>query len=885
MRFIACLLALFLAMSATGLAQGTTPRAGTVVRGTLVDQQSNLGIAGASVSLVLDGGVVASVKADASGAFAFAPQLPGTYQVVVTAAGYVQIRSQPIQLQAADATASVALVLEPSAGGAGSQRVIGSVSTSTNTSAALQTTATITRRADPVTSISENIARVGQALEFLPGVNLRNKNTTIGDDLTVDIRGMKPSETQTLLDGHPIGPIGVQPGTNANFNFQDSPPFALRSILTTYGAGSLGLYGTNSTGGSVDLQTWDPTPDRRFFFEQGVGDQGKLFTNLRATGQAGKLGYALVYATQGTYGPFAPQNIFQNGNLGTNFTTANILKNTYSVSANYLLRNDLAKLRWDFSPQTHLTVTAYVATSYDDKSGNGDNDSTSYPYQSYIAPVGKAASCPAGVSVQVDSGTQCLTQQQWAAATTGPQGAYGAFQTIGNQDYHARFTTTIGKQNITLDQFLDAYNLIYNRNLASYNAAGNYYNGGYYQNVYHTAGFLASDDIISNNNQFGFGYYVQHQSVTGNTYADPLLIPRQPAALANANVFLRDAFTASSKLSFYGNVWLKESSATHGSTIDPRLSAVFRPTSSDVIRAGFAKSEGDPDPSLASGNLNTTPTNLNPPCGAFKNNTGQRLNVGQIGNPQIGPETATDMEVAYSHRFGGDSIINIDAYNTNESNQIFNASFSAALFPGQIPAALLSQYFAVIQNLCNTTPTLDNLALTQASNFSNARFRGIEISGRIRINRQLYADYSYDMQSAAQTGVPDALLASNLTIINGSQIVGIPLHKQSLALDYSTPGGIEARIDGEHLDAYNGLNRPGYTYADGFVRYAAPRGTSLSFGVYNIFQTAVLSYGQIGLGTFTAENQFGRDATAFDQAVKLRGLTPRSFVFSLSQRF
>jgi hypothetical protein len=74
----------------------------------------------------------------------------------------------------------------------------------------------------------------------------------------------------------------------------------------------------------------------------------------------------------------------------------------------------------------------------------------------------------------------------------------------------------------------------------------------------------------------------------------------------------------------------------------------------------------------------------------------------------------------------------------------------------------------------------------------------------VRIARGFFVDYGYDIQSAKQLGVPLALLRSNPTVINGSQILLIPLHKQSLGLDLSTRGGFEARVDAEHLDDYTG---------------------------------------------------------------------------------
>jgi outer membrane receptor protein involved in Fe transport len=897
--FLACLATLTCALAAAQTGHGT-------ISGRLLDQQTNLPVAGARIQLSSGGKTLAETHTDQAGTFHFTLQSSGIFQLLVVASGYGNARSADV-IVGDESNAVVSLVIAPATGSQFQQ--IGRVSTAASGAAALQTTATITRRIDPQVVKDENYSRLGNALEQIPGVNLRNRDTTVGDDLTIDIRGLKPSETQTLLDGHPIGPLGVEPGTTATYNYQDSPPFALESTQVTFGAGALDLYGTSTTGGTVDMQTWNPTKTPEFYVEQGFGDQSKSFTNLRATGSFGKFGYALVHAVEGTAGPFAPQLIESNGALGTNFTPSNIAFNTYMVSSNYLLRNDLAKFRWDFSPQTHLTLTAYAANSWDDKTGNGDNASSTYADQLYIAPVKTTGPCPNQVAVTVSpvpgAAPQCLTASQWATATTGPQFARPAWQSIGNQDYHARFTTSIGNQSITLDGFVDQYNLIYNRSLSSFDALGGYYNGGYYQNIYHTTGFLASDDIAFSNNTLGVGYYVQHQAVTGTIYQDPLLagvpgssslISRQPAALGNGSVFLRDSYTITPKLSLNSNVWLKTSSVTNGSSIDPRLSVVYRLTNRDVIRVAGAKSEGDPDPTLGSGNFNTTPANLNPPCGAYQAYekaggtgpyTGSTMNVGQVGNTALSPERATDLELAYGHRFGGDSTVNVALYDTNESNQIFNATVPAAGYASQIPGYLLTGYYNAISNLCGiSNPQLGFLNLTQASNQSSARFQGVEITGRIRITRGLYADYGYDLQSAKQLGVPLALLQSNPYVINGSQILLIPLHKESLGLDWSTPAGFEARIDAEHLDNYNGLNRPAYTAANGFIKQAISHNAVLTVGVSNIFNTDAQIYDYVGAGSYWAENQTGTALNAFQENnVKLRGLTPRSVDASLALRF
>jgi Carboxypeptidase regulatory-like domain/TonB-dependent Receptor Plug Domain len=842
------------------------------VRGTLVDEQSNLGVPDATVELLLAGTVVQEQRSNDQGAFAFSGVVPDVYSLRASAHGFVTVQRNDIVVRASSDGSAVRLITSHSSGAASDAREIGRVTTARDAITALQTTATINRRVSPETGINENLMRVGQNLASLPGVNLRNQDQSVGDDLYVDIRGLKPSETQTLLDGHPIGPIGVLPGTAGQYNYQDSPPFAFQNVLVTFGGGALGLYGTNSIGGSVDLQTWNPTAKPSFFFQQGVGDQGHSWTNMRATGTSGKLGYAAVFGVSGTVGPFAPQMIEQNGNLGTNLTSANAAANTYLVSSNYVQRDLLLKARYNLSVATTLSVTGYSATSWADKTGNGDNNATTIPYQLYIAPTNKpsAAVCPGQVTVKEDSGTQCLSALQWATATAGPQGSFPVYQAIGNQDYNAQLVTVNGKHTFTADVFLDAYNRLFN--------------SGDHQFVYHTSGVLLSDDIDLGRNQFGFGYYNQHQLVTGTTTVGSLTdVPRQPAALGDGNVFLRDSLSLSKKLSFVGNVWLKSSTSTGGNSLDPRFSFIYRLTPSDVLRLSGSKAEGDPDPSLSGGMLVTNPIGLDPPCGAFRSGGGSKLNIGTVGNPSLSPETGTDAELSYGHRFGGDSAINVSLYNTNVANQLFSANVAAAPFQSLIPPSLLTGIFNRIQSTCSVTPSINQLVLARATNTSSGRFQGVEVSGRVRLSRAVYVDYSYDLQSAVQMGVPDSLLRSNPTIINGSQILGIPLHKQSLSIDYSTPGKLELHVDGYHLDANNGLNRPAYAYANGFVS-AGDAHLTATFGVFNIFNSAVADYGLIGLGTFNPENQFGTDGNAFDQAAKMRGLTERSFNFSLSTR-
>ena len=137
--------------------------------------------------------------------------------------------------------------------------------------------------------------------------------------------------------------------------------------------------------GTVDYQTLQPTKKPTGLLQQGIGNDGKTLSALQATGISDKLGYALAYAVEGTYGQFAPEEIPQTGLSGNDLTAATLATNTYTVTGNYLLRNGLLKLSYDFDPSTRLTLTGFSSTDWVDKTGNGDQDFLSYPFQLFNA--------------------------------------------------------------------------------------------------------------------------------------------------------------------------------------------------------------------------------------------------------------------------------------------------------------------------------------------------------------------------------------------------------------------------------------------------------------------------------------------------------------------
>ncbi len=209
------------------------------ISGFIYDQNGGLPIARARLQLQRNGNTVATAVTDAYGGFSFRTVPLGTYTILVQAPGYQSGRSEAIVVSG-PASVNVALVR---AGATGGLRTIANVRS--GGVGALQTTTTIQNSVDVNVVKQTNQTRIAESLAKIPGVNAADADSSRGDDIGIDIRGLKPSETQILLDSHPIGPLGVYPGWDVGggsgaFDLADSPVFALKSAEITYGSGADG---------------------------------------------------------------------------------------------------------------------------------------------------------------------------------------------------------------------------------------------------------------------------------------------------------------------------------------------------------------------------------------------------------------------------------------------------------------------------------------------------------------------------------------------------------------------------------------------------------------------------------------------------------------------
>ncbi|MBV8489808.1 MAG: TonB-dependent receptor, partial [Candidatus Eremiobacteraeota bacterium] len=740
-------LALLLAVTLWALPASLFADQGTRITGRILDAQGGLPIPNATVELDRGNTKVAEARTDAGGSFSFAGEPPGTYVVLVRATGYQTARVTPDLIVSAglpEVAFQTAISRQPTG-----LKQIAYVTTASRQT--LQTSATINTHVDTNLLQSENFQRLGDVLTTVPGV-ITSTSSSVGDDMSLSIRGFDTTETATLLDGHPIGPTGAEGG---GYNYNVSPFWGLSAVDVVFGSGATGLFGTHTIAGAVNFQTIDPTRENHFSITQGVGTSDKLMTGFLGTGTVGKLGYALAWGVQGTTGNFPGAVTTQKALLQTSVVhpgyqgaapppditaqNVNSILNTYWVTGQYSQYNFVGKLRYDFSPKTALQFTAYSANDWSNSTGEGDNDYQTFPYVLYgaeqtigglpnhrdtILVNGKARTCYKSIAVLVSgpNGYTCMNAYQYAVNFYGPfGGSVARWRTLGNQDYDGRFTQQLGAGTITLDGFIDAYN--YNLQKGPGEAIGAYTTygpGPFYLDLYKNRGFLISDDFPSSKNDVGFGYTWLRQAnsngysvanAAGNQIAYFTYNP--PLYLATASYFVRDTWTPNNEFTAFANVWLQRSLDTATTYFDPRVSLVYRPDHQDVVRFSTGRSYNEPDPSLIAlaPPVYGAPSSVN--CPPDTSGTGALTSIASVADPNLKPETASDLELAYGHGFNATTNIQADVYQAWEQQALLGGNVPITQIPQiTVPPALIDQYIERLSKCPGLHPTINSLAFS-----------------------------------------------------------------------------------------------------------------------------------------------------------------------------
>ncbi len=849
-----------------------TPATTSTIQGTVNDEQTGLPLSGVSVTVL---GQIGTTITDARGNFVIAGVPGGNYVLRLRRDGYTPSDSDTIVV-ASGRTVQVTLALQrTSATSSESLKTIATTTVRANSS--LQRASTFYRTLDANDLAQTGTYRAGDALRLLPGVNngITGDTAAIGDDINLSIRGIGTLETVTTLDGHPIA-YGVPGG----YNQQLSPVMGLRGITVTYGSGGSDLLGVSAIGGVVDFQTINPTPDNRVLLSQGYGTFNRLASNFQATGSVDKFGYAVDLGVSALDGPFKNAYFPQPGAaFDPSAPPGSAAYPIYKDDSTTVARVALLKFRYDLTPTSHLTFTNMNRDYWEDKTGNGDGDYL--PYAAALAfgqnaLKNKSASdpCPTGEfqpvnqfgvpngtgpNGQPDGGVPCQTPQQYAHFNTGFDGAGPAWQSFNFNDENLAYDGTAGRHTFTLDAYTNRYLNTVDRTfqLPYQSVPGD--QASWRNTTVSEGGAFARDNIqIGSSETFGVGYSYLNTSYEFLKNAQP----RGNPVIHDTALLLDDIYRApGSPLSLYANANLGASSATHTTFLDPRLSVIYDLTRNDVVRAAVGATTTQP-----AGNEVDVPFTESPLGGAGGGKPISCTSPNGIGSAPstiLKPERGVDEELAFGHRFYGDSQVQLALYDVNVFSKLYSTEIPLAQSgTGFIdPDYLMAQE----QKLLATCPGVDPaqlLAVTGTVNVGELRARGFTFSGRQRVERNTYIDYDWTTDSTSIVSVPTPLLKSNLTLIPGSQLPNLPLHTLDLALDHTFGRALDLRYTFHGVSNNNTKNLPAYNFSELSASTPIGRGT-FAATVTNLFNQNAFIEGLRYEGVPLALNQY---ATAADYA-------------------
>lgn len=867
----------------------------------------------AAARVVLSGAGHPSASSDPAGAFRFSNVATGTYSITASKAGFIAGTIDGILVTSGETR--IDLELSPATLSTLKQiAAVRSVAGAFNDSASALTVLPQQRFADA------GQIQIGRVLDQTPGVisaRPASADAAVPGSITSpNLRGALDYEKATLLDGRPLinGRNGDYPTMLVNSLLFDS-------VEVIEGPTAYAPEINYGIGGTLNFRTGDPTPARSGRMTYGIDNQSGSFAQLRLsdTIAGGRLGYLFTLATYGSQGPldnyqssFAlPAGTKINGAaLSGSTTSGNPINgqrgiypiagalgnpsNAYvtlfgccqSVSSSFLNRGELAKLRYNFSSATQLTV-AYVGiqSQYNGPaSGFTQIGSVFAPASAY-----SGSGFAPGQTILLNNRTTLPDQRLY---DNEPMFEAELRTTLHADTVLARFYSAILARQTTSDLASPSANYVTGPialfGTATVGGAVTAFNGAsatltiptpYSNTVEHDAlrGVSFEYDHPSGPNVYTFAYdrnssltnaYSVNGSATkpeGNlsttiaagtrqdftTYmlrGQFALNDRTQLTLANYFNLYQNTYTPQSS---GGNFVFASNSLVHD---DPRLGLTYRPNPDLSLRLSVGSAIAPPYPALID-NLTQTPAQVYT-TGA------QTVTIGN-NSGSLRPETSFGYDLGADWRTKGGDVFSVDGYLTNLRNQ-----FVAVIYPS-----------GTTYNPPGTTAQIP-VYISTNQNLAQSRFEGIDATWRRDPAHGVGYTFSLALQRAYAYNLPPSFYSSaagpfttNLGVVNGTNFYafnspffnGISNKSEAYSQGYA---GIHSRGSyGQYAElgftfygSNNTYNIPAFVIAGATYRQPVfSPSMTLQLSADNLFNSNAnpyVTYGT-GIGAPLANGQFG----------------------------
>ncbi|HLJ83803.1 MAG TPA: TonB-dependent receptor [Candidatus Eremiobacteraceae bacterium] len=439
----------------------------------------------------------------------------------------------------------------------------------------------------------------------------------------VALRGPDPSETLVEIDGHQ-----VNNGNAGSFDVSLLDPADLQSVQIAYGIAPTSLFGPDTLGGAVNIQTLEPTQTAQSLLRVSAGSFGTFGQTAQTTGTSGDVGYAVSIHRITSAGEIHDFPIVADGADGVvgdgSDATSSIVKLRYGLDrgAGFIgvsLR-DQAVYR-DLS-----AVLTSLGSSVQSGAGSallGHNSAYGFDAQ---VPLGDAAA----------DGTGQTTALFRHLTSVVAQSSEGPAQTASPFLYNDR--DVINDDTLEITHPLDRGVVTIKFAQASEQLATDY-----------VPGSVSSDIVLAPPT---IDVARPADSPSPGSAADPGTFGQ-----ASHSVGALYTWDATAKLHYSLAAYLSDYS-TFGKSFDPRTGFVWTPNPASALRASIGTTFQSPQlPSLY------VPPVLPPPVNGYIS----------IGNPHLGPDRATEYDLGYDHFFTaprGSPSISFDVYRSDLRNAI-----------------------------------------------------------------------------------------------------------------------------------------------------------------------------------------------------------------------
>ena len=813
--------------------------------------------------IVIVGPASLTAESKADGTFAVTVP-PGIYSVAVSATGFQTTRNDSVVVLAGQNVA-VSFAL-----GDASLTTIGRTSRSATS---LNTTAAASQNLSVQTIQNQGQNQLVNVLDQVPGVEINHVgggSNEPGSNASISIRGAQPYESQILVDGHPVDTAG-----NGAYGFNTTfiNALLLSGVEVSKGGGNMPNTIEDAVGGTVNFRTPSITKSLTAQALFGYDSFNSNYYGIRVSDTFGKVGFLVGIARNSTPGFLKPQNLYGGDNnyepygipvtpdptvvYGPGTSYQGVINFSYPATSDFESDSQLAKLSYDFSPQTSVLFEQFSTQTSLDETGNNQGN----VYAKIVPCIfsnGSVSntSCPAVTPINYYT-NYTATPYLNLVGTTQAINYYAAYPNTTEFDnepiYSGEFRTVVGPGSLLARYYTGSITRIVSQAPAPY-ALGpcfepscpydqtpntspavapglpEYYDIGYpgepYEeptiDVLHGVDAQYTVPVGTGTATLGFDRHVDQASF-GEDYNYTTGVPGAFSLYTFQSIAysLRGAFQLTPKLQFETGEYLSNTSYV-GTRLDPREALVYRVNPNVSLRGSYASAFVAPYYDLIITKPKTSKSGITLPSTSFR------------------PETSSGFDIGSDIRLDRNTLLSADLYSTD----IFNR-YATVTAPGSY-----------------TYNGTTYASVTQNGNQANVRNEGIELTFLHQPHTglgfhsavDLLRDYAYDQ---ASSGVSTRNIFNGGTPANDVQLPGYPFMKIRNDLTYTLKSQDQFRFSSTSYGANNSFGQPGFTEFDAAITLPLENGLIMNVGSSNLFNKDDYQVGGIYNGGYTYQTLGG----------------------------